>query len=166
MEVEKLKALKEKGKFTNKKIAELTGISEPTVSRIFSREGESKFRDVAAIAKVLGASLDDLAGIKRVESQEIAELRAKIAAQEAEIKTKDTLIASHDREVTHMEKVEDYLKRLVRVLGSAVAVLVAVILIVMVYDILNGDIGWARYAEAYQRTTSEAVLAYIEGIFK
>ncbi len=168
MEIEKLKALKTKGNFTNKKIAELTGISETTVSRIFSREGESKFRDVAAIAKVVGASLDDLAGISRHESEEIKELRLKVREQDVEIRSQAAVIASHEREIARADKASDYLKRLVRILGTAVAVMVIAVMVILVYDVLNGDIGWARYEAYYNNghTGLKEVLAHIKDVFK
>ena len=87
MDVNKLENAKTKGNFTNKKIAEMTGVSESTVSRIFSREVEPKFRDIASIAKVVGVSLDDLAGISRHESEEIRELRLKVREQDVEIRS-------------------------------------------------------------------------------
>lgn len=168
MEIEKLKALKTKGNFTNKKIAELTGISETTVSRIFSREGESKFRDVAAIAKVVGASLDDLAGISRHESEEVKELRLQVREQDLEIRSQAAVIASHEREIARADKASDYLKRLVRILGTALAVMVFAVMTILVYDILNGDIGWARYAAYFQHGTGgvSEVLEHIKDVFK
>lgn len=160
MEIEKLKALKTKGNFTNKRIAELTGISETTVSRIFARQGESKFGDVAAIAKVVGASLDDLAGFARSEDEEIVRLRARVNELEADVRSKDAIILAHDREISRMDKSTDYLKKLVRILGTAVAVLVIAIMTVLVYDVLNGDIGWARYA-AYFSSSDNSVLSML-----
>ena len=166
MEIEKLKTLKTKGNFTNKKIAELTGISETTVSRIFSREGESKFRDVAAIAKVVSASLDDLAGISRHESEEIRELRLKVREQDVEIRSQAAVIVSHEREIARADKAADYLKRLVRILGTAVAVMVIAVMVILVYDVLNGDIGWARYSAYFPTGGMSEVLEYIVNIFK
>ena len=166
LEIEKLKALKTKGNFTNKKIAELTGISETTVSRIFSREGESKFRDVAAIAKVVGASLDDLAGIARHENEEIRELRLKVREQDVEIRSQAAVIVSHEREIARADRAADYLKRLVRILGTAVAVMVIAVMVILVFDVLNGDIGWARYSAYYPTGGISEVLEYIANIFK
>lgn len=145
MEIEKLRALKTKGNFTNKQIAELTGISESTISRIFAKQGESKFSDVAAIAKVVGASLDDLAGISRHESEEIGELRLKVREQDIEIRAQAAVIASHEREIARSDKASNYLKKMVRILATAVAVMVIAVMVILVYDIMNGYIGWSRY---------------------
>ena len=165
MEIKKLEKAKIQGNFTNKKIAELTGISESTVSRIFSREVEPKFRDVAAIAKVVGASLDDIAGIVRPEAEEIKELRLKVREQDAEIRSQAAVIASHDREIARADKAAEYLKKIVRVLALAVAIMVAAVMTALVYDILNGDIGWARYAASLQEQ-ARVVLEHISEKFK
>ena len=167
MHVEKLKALKTKGNFTNKQIAELTNLSESTVSRIFARQGEPKFEDIAAIAKVTGGSLDDLAGIIRAESEEIRELRLKVREQDLEIRSQAAVIASHEREIARADKAADYLKRLVRILGTAVAVMVIAVMVILVYDVLNGDIGWARYSAFFNGQTGlTEVLENIEGLFR
>ena len=150
MDVNKLENAKTKGNFTNKKIAEMTGVSESTVSRIFSREVEPKFRDIASIAKVVGVSLDDLAGISRHESEEIRELRLKVREQDVEIRSQASVIVSHEREIARADRAATYLKKIVRVLAIAVAVMIVAVMTILVYDTMNGDIGWARYSTYYQ----------------
>ena len=167
MDVNKLENAKTKGNFTNKKIAEMTGVSESTVSRIFSREVEPKFRDVASIAKVVGVSLDDLAGIARHESEEIRELRLKVREQDVEIRSQASVIVSHEREIARADKAAAYLKKIVRILAIAVAVMVIVVMTVLVYDILNGGIGWAMYSSYFNGHTGlTEVLENIARIFK
>ena len=167
MDVNKLENAKTKGNFTNKKIAEMTGVSESTVSRIFSREVEPKFRDIASIAKVVGVSLDDLAGISRHESEEIRELRLKVREQDVEIRSQASVIVSHEREIARADKAAAYLKKIVRILAIAVAVMVIVVMTVLVYDILNGSIGWARYSSYFNGHTGLTdVLENIARIFK
>lgn len=166
MDVNKLENAKTKGNFTNKKIAEMTGVSESTVSRIFSREVEPKFRDIASIAKVVGVSLDDLVGISRHESEEIRELRLKVREQDVEIRSQASVIVSHEREIVRADKAADYLKCLVRILGTAVAVMVIAVMSILVYDVLNGDIGWARCSAYFPTGGVSEVLEYIAGIFK
>lgn len=167
MDVNKLENAKTKGNFTNKKIAEMTGVSESTVSRIFSREVEPKFRDVASIAKVVGVSLDDLAGIARHESEEIRELRLKVREQDVEIRSQASVIVSNEREIARADKAAAYLKKIVRILAIAVAVMVIVVMTVLVYDILHGGIGWARYSSYFNGHTGlTEVLENIARIFK
>ena len=60
-----LKELKEKTKMTNHEIAELSGVPESTITRIFSGHTDNPtFQNVCDIVLALGGSLDDIAGIK------------------------------------------------------------------------------------------------------
>ena len=167
MQGTKLKPFVDQAKLTYRQLAELTGISESTVSRILAGQVEPKYSDVAAIAKVVGASLDDIAGIIRPEDEEIKELRIKVMEQDAEIRSQASVIVSHEREIARADKAAAYLKRIVRVLAIAVAVMVIVVMTVLVYDILNGGIGWARYSSYFNGHTGlTEVLENIARIFK
>ena len=166
MQGTKLKPFVDQAKLTYRQLAELTGISESTVSRILAGQVEPKYSDMVAIAKVVGASLDDLAGIARHESEEIRELRLTVREQDVEIRSQAAVIASHEREIARADKAADYLKRLVRILGTAVTVMVIAVMVILVYDVLNGDIGWARYSAYYPSGGVTEVLEYIAGIFK
>lgn len=165
MQGTKLKPFVDQAKLTYRQLAELTGISESTVSRILTGQVEPKYSDMASIAKVVGASLDDIAGIVRPEAEEIKELRLKVREQDAEIRSQAAVIAAHDREIARADKAAEYLKKIVRVLALAVAVMVAAVMTVLVYDVLNGDIGWARY-EASLQEQARVVLEHISGKFK
>ena len=167
MQGTKLKPFVDQAKLTYRQLAELTGVSESTVSRILAGQVEPKYSDVAAIAKVVGASLDDIAGIIRPEDEEIKELRIKVREQDAEIRSQASVIVSHEREIARADKAAEYLKRIVRVLAIAVAVMVISVMAVLVYDILNGGIGWARYSSYFNGHTGlNDVLEKIARIFK
>lgn len=150
MQGTKLKPFVDQAKLTYRQLAELTGISESTVSRILAGQVEPKYSDVAAIAKVVGASLDDIAGIIRPEDEEIKELRIKVMEQDAEIRSQASVIVSHEREIARADKAAAYLKRIVRVLAIAVAGIIVAVMTILVYDTMNGGIGWARYSTYYQ----------------
>jgi transcriptional regulator with XRE-family HTH domain len=85
MQVELIKTLQAEKGFSNKKIAEATGLSESTISRILSRQVEPKFEDVVRIAVILGASLDALAGIARIEIAEEKSLSSALKEKDAQI---------------------------------------------------------------------------------
>ncbi len=85
MQVELITTLKTEKKISNKRIAEETGISESTISRILSRQVEPKFEDVVRIAIAVGASLDALAGIVRIEAAEEKALRSALEEREAQM---------------------------------------------------------------------------------
>ena len=85
MQVELFLAIKNEKNIKNKWIAEQTGLSESTISRILSRQVEPKFEDVMRIAVVLGVSLDALAGIVRNEEAEVKELQAALEQKIAQL---------------------------------------------------------------------------------
>lgn len=87
MQVELIKTLQAEKGFSNKRIAEATGLSESTISRILSRQVEPKFEDVVRIAVILGASLDALAGIARIETAEEKSLASALKEKDARIET-------------------------------------------------------------------------------
>ncbi len=85
MQVELLATVKTQRKLSNKWIAEETGLSESTISRILSRQIEPKFEDVVRIAIAVGVSLDALAGIVRIEAEQEAALRAALEEKEVQM---------------------------------------------------------------------------------
>lgn len=128
MNLEKLNALKTKGKFSNERISKLSGIPVQTVGRIFRGEGSPTFDNIAAIAKIIGGDLNDLAGLAHEESQNKDEL---IRVQEITIKMQNTSI----------EEKRKYIKWM----AVTIACLVAVIIVFTIIDRANGSIGWLRH---------------------
>ena len=130
MQVELIKKLQKERNITNKQIADKTNISESTISRILSRQTEPKFEDMVRIAVAVGFSLDAIAGIVREESNELKELRSMLAERDALLAEKDAQLASYEKIVSSYDKLlaekdggSVYLKRVIRVLGAAVAIL-------------------------------------------
>lgn len=130
MQVELIKKLQKERNITNKQIADKTNISESTISRILSRQTEPKFEDMVRIAVAVGFSLDAIAGIVREESNELKELRSMLAERDALLAEKDAQLATYEKIVTSYDKLlaekdggSVYLKRVIRVLGAAVAIL-------------------------------------------
>lgn len=148
MRLDLLKTLKNQKNFTNKQVAELTGLSEATVSRIFAGHTDARFEDAASIARVLGASLDDLAGIRHPESDELREMRITLESTARENAALQRVVDSY-REVLE-EKTDSvvYMRRLVRHVALSLAVVIAFLLAIVAYDVLNGGIGWVRYTAA------------------
>lgn len=59
-----LKEMKEKKGLTNKQLAELSGVSLPTVNRIMSGQTDvPNYQTVCDLVMAMGGSLDELAGI-------------------------------------------------------------------------------------------------------
>lgn len=128
MNLEKLNALKTKGKFSNERISKLSGIPVQTVGRIFRGEGNPTFDNIAAIARAIGGDLNDLADLCEEESETKDEL---IRVQEITIKMQKTSI--------------DEKRRYIKWMAIAIACLVAVIIVFTAIDRANGSVGWMRY---------------------
>lgn len=124
---EALKDLKTKRNLSAQGISDLSGVPISTVNRIFRGEGEPNINAVAAIVHALSGSLDDVCGFPQKEVAGNVDDRLFEVMQ-------DTIRAK-----------ERWLVRL----GTALAVVVLFILAVVAYDILNGDVGWARYVSHY-----------------
>lgn len=128
MNLEKLNALKTKGKFSNERISKLSGIPVQTVGRIFRGEGSPTFDNIAAIARAIGGDLNDLADLREEESETKDEL---IRVQEITIKMQKTSI--------------DEKRRYIKWMAIAIACLIAVIIVFTAIDRANGSVGWLRY---------------------
>lgn len=128
MNLEKLNALKTKGKFSNERISKLSGIPVQTVGRIFRGEGSPTFDNIAAIARAIGGDLNDLADLCGEESETKDEL---IRVQEITIKMQKTSI--------------DEKRRYIKWMAIAIACLIAVIIVFTAIDRANGSVGWLRY---------------------
>lgn len=147
LQLEKLKSLKNKKNLSNRELAEMTGLSESTISRIITGQTEPRFSDVAEIAKVIGASLDDLAGIQAPAAADAACLMTKIEHKEKLLESSQVTI----KVLTESSNRERHDKR---ALAIALAVLIAFLLTVVAVDLANGNIGWARYATGYHQSSA------------
>lgn len=108
-------AVKDSGK-SLKSLAEITGISESTVSRYLSGDQTPTFEFVVKVAETLGLSLDELTGnptgakhaaenamleqIKAVYDQRIEDKNAHIASQKSRIERMET---AHAAEIERIE---------------------------------------------------------------
>lgn len=128
MNLEKLNALKTKGKFSNERISKLSGIPVQTVGRIFRGEGNPTFDNIAAIVQAIGGDLNDLADMSTGENATQNEL---IRVQEITIKMQKTSI--------------DEKRRYIKWMAIAIACLIAVIIVFTAIDRANGSVGWMRY---------------------
>ena len=137
MQVELIKAVKQKENMTNRQIAEKTGLSESTVSRILSRQIEPKFEDVVLIAVAVGVSLDALAGIARDESEEVKELRALLAEKDAQLATYERIVSSYDKLLMEKDGGNAYLKKIIRVLAISLGVVIMLVLCFDTFALMN-----------------------------
>lgn len=137
---EKLKMIKEEKGLTNAEISKVGNLPLPTVTRIFNgNTANASFDTYVAIARGMGISLDELAGLKQPDEQAISSPIIETLSSYSELlKEKDERIAELKEEKEHERKER-------RRLTGVLAVLVTLVLIVLAIDLLNGDIGHIRY---------------------
>jgi transcriptional regulator with XRE-family HTH domain len=136
----RLSDLKKEKKMTNTEIARLANLPLATVTRIFNGSTPNPtFETFVHIAIALGASLDEIAGLKQSETPPIdAPIENTLTAYSDLLKEKDDRICELKAE-RDKEKREKH--RLFLVL-FAVTIVSAVILTI---DVLNGNFGYFRY---------------------
>lgn len=134
-----LNALKTKGNFTYSDIANLSGISEATVRKIFSGEtADPRFETLAKLVISMGGSLDDI--IKTHKEQEI-ESNAVMVLKEAY----ESRIEALRERIDDIKKYAESLNRDKKMLGVVVLALGILLVGLLVFDIALDSNGWLRY---------------------
>ena len=142
---EALKALKQKKNLSAQALSDLSGVPISTTNRILRGEGEPSINAVAALVHALGGSMDEVCGFPKVSASDSVE--------------GFKMVISHQQEVI-AEK-----RWWIKILAGALGLVVLLVLGIVAYDIVNGDIGWARY-EAALRGQAQVVLSAITDWFK
>ena len=162
---EKLKSIKKEKNLTNVEIHKVCNVPLATVTRVFDEESRGgNFETYVSLARGLGFSLDELAGLKQADEQplaapiietfnsyseilkekderirELKEQNEKLQATFEELKNKEektiALLEAEKKDIRH-EK---------RKITSALLFLVLVLVIALAVDLFNGHIGNFRY---------------------
>lgn len=120
----RLNKLKEEKGLTAKEIAEASGVPLTTVNRILSGQTPDPcYSTVCKLLDVLGASDDDKKALL-VENSDVEHYKA--------------MIALYERGIAHRNK-------WIKILAGVLFGIIAVIIIVLVIDILNPNMGYVRY---------------------
>ena len=118
----KLKELKELKKMSTNEISKKSGIPASTISRILSEQTESaSFDNVCGIVIALEGSVDELIGIPGAQKEHSEEL-----------------VDLYKDELKHERKLN---RRLITLL----VIVFLILFFLMVFDFLNGGIGFVRY---------------------
>lgn len=141
--LERLKALKEERDLSNADIAKLCDTPLATITRIFNGQtANPTFETFAQIAGAMGVSLDEIAGLKMPETPAVETTMSSYAEllkeKDSRIREKDEIIAML-KEQGHQASKER--RRLLWFIGGFVCVIVFVLL----FDLLNGHVGYIRY---------------------
>ena len=129
---EYLNTLKNAGNYSWSDIANLSGIPEATVRKVFSGEtADPRFETIAKLVISMGGDMNDVLDNKKKKDIEISSTITLKESCEMRLEDQKEYIAS--------------LKKDKKILGIAVAVLVGVVVLLLVLDIILASHGWIRY---------------------
>lgn len=138
--LEKLKAFKEEKDLTNAEIARLSNLPLATITRIFNGSTPNPtFETFTQIAIALGASLDEIAGLKEPDEPPIPSRIEKTLDSYSELlKEKDERIKELKDEIEKERKEKHNMT-------GVFVFFVAFILVVLTIDIMHGHFGYFQY---------------------
>lgn len=138
-----LQTLKEDKGLTSADIAKLSGVPEQTVKRIFNGSTpDPRFDTIAKITIALGGSLDIISGLRpETDFKPSTPVRKALSASADLIGEKDVRIAELKEEL----KRERRAKTIILCCAAAFSVLFVSLLTFLIFDILNGNVGFIRY---------------------
>ena len=138
-----LQTLKEDKGLTSADIAKLSGVPEQTVKRIFNgTTPDPRFDTIAKITIALGGSLDVISGLRpETDFKPSTPVRKALSASADLIGEKDIRFAELKEEL----KRERRAKTITLCCAAAFSVLFVSLLTFLIFDILNGNVGFIRY---------------------
>lgn len=145
--LEKLKALKDKSHLTNAEIAQLSKIPLATITRVFNGATPNPtFETFVGIASALGVSLDEIAGFKTAEEIPLTpQVETTLTSYAELLKEKDERLREKKETIDKLLNEYKTEKREKRILAIFTGAFIAVVLLVLIVDILNGHFGYFRY---------------------
>ena len=140
--VEKLKELKEARKMTNQEIANLSNLPLATITRVFNgKTPNPTFETFAHIAIAMGASLDEIAGLK-VPADEVPAVAAPIAAT---LDSYAELLKEKDDRIAELKAEKEKERKEKHAVAIALCTFLALVIVILIVDVLNGNFGYFRY---------------------
>lgn len=128
---EYLNTLKKAGNYSWADIANLSGIPEATVRKVFSGEtADPRFETIAKLVIAMGGDMNDAIDNKKKKEIEISSTITLKESCEMRLEDQKEYIAS--------------LKNDKKILGIAVSVLVGVVVLLLVLDIILASHGWIQ----------------------
>ena len=122
----RLTKLKEKSGLTIQQISDKSGVPVSTISRILNGETDNpSYRHVADLVIAMGGSLDELEGIEHHQTH----------SQEKH----------HEKITTLYERMIERQRRYIKFLFFSLLGLVAIFILIVLFDVFNGNTGFVRY---------------------
>ena len=127
-----LNTLKNAGGYTWQDIANISGIPEATIRKVFSGEtADPRFETIAKLVIAMGGDMNDAIDNKKKKEIEISSTISLKESCEMRLDDQKEYIAS--------------LKNDKKILGIALAALGGIVVLILVLDIVLASHGWIRY---------------------
>lgn len=140
MYLKRLKQIKEEKRLTLNEIAQLSNIPLPTVTRIFNGQTPNPtFETFSHIAIALGASLDEIAGLKEPDAPPI------LSPIEKTLNNYSELLKEKDAHIEDLRKEKNALAKEKKTLAIILTFTVGLLIGFLLFDVFNGHLGFFRY---------------------
>lgn len=137
---EKLKMIKTEKGLTNAEISQLGDVPLSTVTRVFNEKTpNASFETFVGLARGMGFSLDELAGLKQPDEQPISSPIIET------ISSYSQLLKEKDDRIMELQKDKHTIRKEKYILIGLLCVIILGALTVLTIDILNGHFGYFRY---------------------
>lgn len=141
-----LSALKAKADITCAEWSKLSDVPEGTIRKIISGETpDPRFETIVKLVLSVGGSMDDIAGCKKESDIENNAVIVLKEAYESRIESMRERIDAMRERIDDIKKYAESLHRDKRMLGLTVAILGAILVCLLVFDIALDSNGWLRY---------------------
>lgn len=150
--------------WTNQKLAEQSGVPEPTLQKFLTGKTlDPRFDNVVRLCRALDLSVDHLCGIdSNAAVEEVAQLRRELEiarahaeTAQAKMESAETRLESQIHEYNQMVDAYEYrihiskdrviwLRNFLIFTCFVIAVLIAVFVSLVIIDVTKSDIGWLR----------------------
>lgn len=138
--IECLIARKEELGLTYARIADVSGIPESTVTKVFNRSIKSPTLDtIAPIARALNISLDTLSAVASPENN----TAPKLSTDDLYVKL---LTECHNRHIATLEKQLRLKTKWNIAFASMMFITMGALIFFLIYDITHPDMGWIQYS--------------------
>ena len=130
MNIDYLRKLKAESNLTNEHLAQLSGIPESTLARIFNgRTDNPYFHTIVDLVRAMKGSVDEMEGLQPLPKD-------TNAAENAAVDKK---------RITLYREIINNKERLIRLLAGVLLAVMIFILIMVTYDILHPMKGWIQH---------------------
>ena len=142
---EYLHTLKKAGNYTWQEIANVSGIPESTIRKIFSGETpDPRFDTVTKIIVSMGGNLDDAIDNKRKKDIEISSQISLKETYDMLLEEKDKRLEEKDKRLEEKDKHNAALTKDKKILAITVVSLIASFIIFLIFDLCVSSIGWIQ----------------------